>query len=124
MMRLWTFCPPKKVSGFLMSNIVLIFSNLQPQDKGTHPLNARKKMKAQSTIEEFQKSQAVRVWDMIFVGPILIFAGVTPSNLPSGLRFTITTIGIATIVYNANNYFKNESQYAQYQQDTLNANTE
>lgn len=73
-------------------------------------------MKAPSTIEEFQKGQAIRVWDMIFVAPVLMFAGLTKSNLPDSLRFTVFGIGLATLIYNANNYFKNEEEYLKYKQ--------
>jgi hypothetical protein len=72
-------------------------------------------MKAQSTIEEFQKGQALRVWDMIFVAPVLIYAGLSKSNLHQGLRFSLFAIGVATFVYNANNYFKNDELFKQYQ---------
>jgi hypothetical protein len=80
-------------------------------------------MKAPSTIEEFQKSQAIRVWDMIFVAPVLTYAGMVKSNLPDSLRVTLVFMGIATFIYNANNYFKNESQYSLYQQVANNSNS-
>ena len=73
-------------------------------------------MKAPSTIDEFQKSQAIRVWDMIFVAPVLMAAGLAKSNLPDSLRITVFSIGLATFIYNANNYFKNEEQYMKYKE--------
>lgn len=72
-------------------------------------------MQGISTIQEFQKGQALRVWDMIFVAPLLIYAGYTPSTLPKGVRFSLMITGIATLVYNANNYFKNEELFKKTQ---------
>lgn len=66
-------------------------------------------METLSTATEFQKSQAVRVIDMVFVAPVLVYAATTKNNLSEPLKIILFTIGIATFVYNANNYFKNRN---------------
>lgn len=64
-------------------------------------------MVSDSTILEFQKSQQVRVLDMIFVAPLLIYSGATPSWLHPFIRVALVITGAATFLYNANNYFLN-----------------
>jgi hypothetical protein len=54
-----------------------------------------------------KKTQMVRLVDVFFIGPLLIYAS-TFKALPSYLRVALLLIGIATIVYNGNNYLKNK----------------
>jgi len=59
-----------------------------------------------STIEEYQKSQLVRVFDIILVGPFLILVA-TYTTLPKTIRAILFFLGLSTIIYNGNNYLKN-----------------
>lgn len=65
--------------------------------------------KGMETIEEFQKSQWVRVIDILFIGPFLIYVS-SYKRLPKFVRVVLFIIGVATIVYNGNNYIKNLNQ--------------
>jgi hypothetical protein len=56
---------------------------------------------------EFQKSQKVRLIDVLLLGPFMIYAG---SKLPSrAMQAAMIMAGILTITYNANNYLKNKA---------------
>lgn len=63
------------------------------------------KLKLVDTSEEKQ-TQVIRLIDVFLIGPILIYAS-TFKTLPTYLRVLLMLIGIATIVYNGNNYLKN-----------------
>jgi hypothetical protein len=65
-------------------------------------------MKAQVTLQEYQKGRALRVWDMIFVAPFLVMAGSMKSNLPQSVRVGLVLTGIGTFLYNAASFYKNE----------------
>jgi len=60
---------------------------------------------APKTIMEVSKSQTVRLWDVFFVGPILMMVAykyrkeMTPIE-----QIIVGGIGAATIYYNGNNY--------------------
>lgn len=56
---------------------------------------------------EVQKTQNVRLIDVFLIGPVLIYAS-TFKTLPSYLRVALLLIGVATIIYNGNNYIKNK----------------
>lgn len=71
-------------------------------------------MKAESTIQEFQKGQALRIWDMVYIAPLLIYAGSVKSGLSPFIRTSLVISGVATFIYNANNYFKNEQLLKDY----------
>lgn len=57
-------------------------------------------------ISEEKQTQAIRLADVFIVGPVLIYAS-TFNSLPKPLRFMLFIIGLATILYNGNNYLKN-----------------
>jgi hypothetical protein len=63
-------------------------------------------------IPEYQKSQMVRLVDVFVIAPVLIYAGSRKSSLSPALKYTLIGIGIATAVYNGNNYMKNEEKNA------------
>jgi hypothetical protein len=50
-------------------------------------------------------TQAIRLVDVFVIGPLLIYAS-TFKTLPSYLRIALLLIGVATIIYNGNNYIK------------------
>ena len=57
-------------------------------------------------MEIHSKSQVVRVIDVVFIAPVMIYAGVTKSNLPIFVRISLALLGVATLFYNAQNYIK------------------
>lgn len=61
----------------------------------------------QETIPEYQKSQNIRLIDVLVIGPVLIYAGVKNSNLHPILRASLAIIGVCTIYYNGKNYLIN-----------------
>ena len=56
---------------------------------------------------EYQKSQNIRLADMFLIGPFLIYVG-TKKELSQPIKLALIGIGIATIIYNGNNYLKNK----------------
>jgi hypothetical protein len=62
------------------------------------------------TIEEFQKSQSVRLIDVFIISPILVYAGVKYFKvMPKFLSISLITIGVATTVYNGRNFLINKN---------------
>ena len=59
------------------------------------------------TVAEIQKSQELRLWDMFFLGPILVYAGSRKSNLPAWLRGTLVASGVLVVAYNGSNWLEN-----------------
>ena len=58
---------------------------------------------APSTPIEVQKSQEVRLWDVLVLGPLMI--GVAMMSRPSPvLRVLLGAVGVGTILYNLRNY--------------------
>ena len=58
-----------------------------------------------ATIPELQKSQTMRLIDVFFVGPALMYYGFR-SNDPLE-KLVVGGIGFATIIYNGKNYLEN-----------------
>jgi cellobiose-specific phosphotransferase system component IIB len=60
-------------------------------------------------MNEYQKSQLIRVVDVALLGPFMIYAG---TKLPTRImQTTMIVAGILTITYNLNNYLKNKSTF-------------
>jgi len=60
------------------------------------------------TVEEFQKSQAVRLVDVFVIAPIIVYSGVKYFKvMPKFLSLSLITIGVATAVYNGRNFLIN-----------------
>ena len=57
------------------------------------------------TSEEVYHKQIIRLADVFFIGPILIYAS-TFKTLPIYMRAMLFVIGVGTILYNGNNYIK------------------
>lgn len=57
------------------------------------------------TSEEVYHTQLIRLADVFLIGPILIYAS-TFKTLPTYMRAVLFVIGVATILYNGNNYVK------------------
>lgn len=62
----------------------------------------------QETVIEVSKSQYVRIIDVVFIAPVLIYAG-TFKQLPTWVRVSLIGIGIATAFYNGKNFIENRS---------------
>lgn len=65
------------------------------------------------TIEEYQKSQNIRLVDVFFIAPVCVYAGIKAKELPTWIRLSLVGIGLATFYYNGKNYLinkKNENQ--------------
>ncbi|PWG74043.1 hypothetical protein DF186_19935, partial [Enterococcus hirae] len=65
----------------------------------------------QETVTEYQKSQYVRLIDVFFIAPVMIYAG-TFKTLPMWLRISLIGIGAATLYYNGKNYLINQRMNA------------
>lgn len=64
--------------------------------------------KKQETIEEYQKSQNIRLVDVFFIAPVCVYAGVKAKELPMWIRVSLVGIGLATFYYNGKNYLINK----------------
>ena len=62
-----------------------------------------------SSITEYEKSQLIRLVDVFVLAPYLIYAA-NRFPMPKIHKQIITTIGVATLIYNGNNYLKNERE--------------
>ena len=58
----------------------------------------------------FDDVQKVRLLDVFVVAPIMVYAGASKSNLPIWVKTALISIGVATFIYNGNNYLKNRNQ--------------
>jgi hypothetical protein len=66
-----------------------------------------REVNTQSSVSEIQKSQFLRVVDVLALGPFMIYAG---TKLPTKPLQTIMIVaGALVIVNNLNNYLKNKS---------------
>jgi hypothetical protein len=60
------------------------------------------------TVTEVSKSQTVRLWDVFFVGPVLMWVAYKYRKQMTPLEQVIVGgIGAATIYYNGRNYLSN-----------------
>ena len=62
------------------------------------------------TITELSKSQNIRLLDVFFIGPFMIYIGYKAKGLTELERYMMYGLGIATIYYNGKNYLKNENR--------------
>lgn len=67
------------------------------------------KEEIKTEIIEVQKSQNIRLVDVFVIAPICVYAG-TQKSLPTWLRYSLITIGIATAYYNGKNYLENKKR--------------
>ena len=63
-----------------------------------------------STIKEYQKSQAVRLYDVFLLAPFLFYVGKKAKGISNLERNGIYAIAIGTLIYNARNYIKNRNE--------------
>ena len=50
------------------------------------------------------KPQIIRLWDVFFLAPLMIYTGARKSNLPGSMRLIMVVSGVLTAVYNGRNY--------------------
>ncbi len=62
--------------------------------------------KAVNKVEEIQKSQAIRLVDVFFIAPYLIYVS-TKSKITELDKYLLLGLGVATLVYNGFNYYEN-----------------
>lgn len=56
------------------------------------------------------KSQGVRLFDVLILGPFLVWAGAKVGGLSKTERGLLVAAGIGTVIYNAKNYLELEAQ--------------
>lgn len=60
---------------------------------------------------EYQKSQIIRLYDVLLIGPFLLYAAYKyRTQLSDFDKAMLSILGLATITYNLNNYLKNKDQ--------------
>ena len=59
-------------------------------------------------LEEFKKTQNIRLVDVFALGPFMIWFGFKAKNINDSARLIMILSGVATIVYNGINYIKNK----------------
>lgn len=52
------------------------------------------------------KSQTVRIWDVVFIGPVMIVGAAAIPKDRAPLPEILAALGVATIVYNLKNYIE------------------
>ena len=66
------------------------------------------------TIAEVSKSQNIRLLDVFFIGPFMIYIGYKAKGLTNLERYMMYGLGIATIYYNGKNYLSNKWEQETY----------
>jgi hypothetical protein len=54
--------------------------------------------------------QPVRLLDVIYVGPVMIYAGLKAKNINQFVKWSLIGVGICTVLYNGANFFINEKK--------------
>lgn len=54
------------------------------------------------------KTQLIRIVDVVLIGPVMIYAATRKSSLSENTKLLLLGFGVATILYNGNNYLKNK----------------
>lgn len=54
------------------------------------------------------KSQDVRIWDLVVLGPFMLWAALKRGPLPEWARTVMVVSALATIFYNGYNYWRQE----------------
>jgi len=57
-------------------------------------------------MDELAKSQAVRVLDVILIGPVMAWAATRLPKRDAPMAWLLGGLGIATVLYNARNYLR------------------
>ena len=64
----------------------------------------------ENKIKEYQKSQAVRLYDIILLAPFLLYIAFKKGKLNKWDKIGVGFIGITTILYNGRNYWNNKNR--------------
>lgn len=64
--------------------------------------------KQPATINELSKSQMIRLYDVFFIGPFMIYIGYKAKGLNNLEKYMLYGLGAATIYYNGKNYWENK----------------
>lgn len=57
-----------------------------------------------------EKTQAIRVLDVLVLGPIMVWAGARRGGLPDWAKVALLVGGAATIVYNGKNFVEKQAE--------------
>ena len=63
-----------------------------------------------TTFKELSKSQNIRLLDVFFIGPFMIYVSQKAKGINNLEKFTLLGLGIATIYYNGKNYLDNKKR--------------
>lgn len=55
-------------------------------------------------------TQQVRIFDVLALGPLMIYGGVKGKELPGWARAALVTLGVTTIGYNGSNYMARKEE--------------
>lgn len=75
-----------------------------PLPNNNQPLNNITRL----DIERFSKPQVLRLWDVFFLGPMLILSGASAKKLHPLLRAGLVISGALTMTYNGRNWILNK----------------
>ena len=62
-----------------------------------------------TTVEEQSKSQNIRLLDVFFIGPFMMYIGYKAKGISNLERYTLFALGVATIYYNGKNYIESRN---------------
>ena len=65
---------------------------------------------SESTIKEYQKSQNVRLYDIVLLGPFLLYIALKKGRLTQLDKIAVGLIAVGTIIYNGRNYLNNKNE--------------
>ena len=63
-----------------------------------------------TTFKELSKSQNIRLLDVFFIGPFMIYVSQKAKGINNLEKFTLLGLCIATIYYNGKNYLDNKKR--------------
>ena len=61
-------------------------------------------------MNEVQKTQEVRLFDVFIIGPFLMYMGMKSGKMTSNEQIILALFGLGTILYNGKNYFEQREQ--------------
>lgn len=64
----------------------------------------------QSIAQQIRGAQVIRIWDILFIGPVLILIGLR-YDLPVSVKAILVLIGAGTILYNAYHFNQYRKQW-------------
>jgi hypothetical protein len=55
-------------------------------------------------LRDEELTQQIRIFDVVALGPLMIYGGVKGKDLPGWARAALVTLGVTTIGYNGSNF--------------------